>query len=146
MTTETRSHREDQTGVPALQSVYGKLPAQDVDRARAFWLKTFGLEPYADHNQHLRYEVGGQQFLVFPSTGAPSGTHDQLGLVVADLESEVARLRSLGITLEEFPPLPGATVRNGVMDMGYMRAAWFKDTEGNLISIAEFRSSSPAHR
>ncbi len=127
---------------------YAKLPAQDVDRARAFWREHFGLEPYVENHHHLYYEVGGAHFLVFPSTGAPSGTHDQLGLVVADLESEVARLRSQGVTFEVFPapPGPGTTMTNGIMDRGYMKAGWFKDTEGNLISINEFSGGSPFHR
>lgn len=143
MTTDTTWLKEDQAETRTLEFAYGKLPAQNVDRARAFWRENFGLEPYAEHHHHLYYQVGGQHFLVFPSTGAPSGTHDQLGLVVADLESEVARLRSRGVCFELFPPPPRATATNGIMNAGLLRAAWFKDTEGNLISIAQFSGGSP---
>lgn len=47
------------------------------------------------------------------------------------------------VTFEEYPALPGATMKNRIMDRGSMKAAWFKDTEGNLISIAEFSQGSP---
>jgi catechol 2,3-dioxygenase-like lactoylglutathione lyase family enzyme len=122
---------------------YGKLPAQNVARARAFYADKLGLKPYKEHADHLYFEVGRATFIIFPSTGAPSGTHDQLGFIVDDVESTVARLQSKGVTFEVFPGPRGATMKNGIMDRGSMRAAWFKDTEGNLISIVEFSEGSP---
>jgi catechol 2,3-dioxygenase-like lactoylglutathione lyase family enzyme len=122
---------------------YGKLPAQNVARARAFYAEKLGLKPYKEHADHLYFELGRTTFIIFPSSGAPSGTHDQLGLIVDDVESTVARLQSKGVTFETFPSPPGAMMKNGIMDRGSMKAAWFKDTEGNLISIAEFTQGSP---
>jgi catechol 2,3-dioxygenase-like lactoylglutathione lyase family enzyme len=120
------------------RSSYGKLPAQDVERARAFYRDVLGLEPVREHRNHLFYECGGNSFLVFPSSGAPSGTHDQLGFVVEDVESAVAELRARGVSFETYEPSPGSTVSDGIMDHGTVKAAWFKDTEGNLISVAQF--------
>jgi catechol 2,3-dioxygenase-like lactoylglutathione lyase family enzyme len=128
---------------PIITNVYGKLPAQNVERARAFYADKLDLTPYREHSNHLYYEVGGTTFIIFPSAGAPSGTHDQLGLIVDDVESTVARLQSRGVTFEQYPAPPGASIKNGIMDRGSMKAAWFKDTEGNLISIAEFSQGSP---
>jgi catechol 2,3-dioxygenase-like lactoylglutathione lyase family enzyme len=122
---------------------YGKLPAQNVARAKAFYVDKLGLKPYKEHADHLYFEVGSTTFIIFPSAGAPSGTHDQLGFIVDDVESTVARLRSKGVTFEIFPGPPGATMKDGIMDRGTMKAAWFKDTEGNLISVAEFSQGSP---
>jgi catechol 2,3-dioxygenase-like lactoylglutathione lyase family enzyme len=126
-----------------MRQAYAKLPAQDVERARAFYAEKLGLTPVGEHHHHLHYEVGGTYFIVYPSTGAPSGTHDQLGLVVDDLAATVARLRDNGAVLEEYAAPPGATVTDGVMDNGFVKAAWFKDSEGNLLSVAEFPGGSP---
>lgn len=52
-------------------------------------------------------------------------------------------MRAAGIEFPEFPQRPEATYRDGVMDIGRMRAIWFKDSEGNLLSIAEFAQGSP---
>jgi catechol 2,3-dioxygenase-like lactoylglutathione lyase family enzyme len=134
---------QDEHEAPIIADVYGKLPAQNVERARAFYADKLGLTPYREHADHLYYEVGGTTFIIFPSAGAPSGTHDQLGLIVDDVESTVARLRSKGVTFEDYPAPAGATMKNAIMDRGSMKAAWFKDTEGNLISIAEFSQGSP---
>ena len=80
------------------RSSYGKLPAQDMERARAFYRDVLGFEPVREHRGHLFYECGGASFLVFPSRGAPSGTHDQLGFVVDDTEAAVAKLFALATT------------------------------------------------
>lgn len=130
----------------ALGHAYAKLPAQDPQRAREFYARHFGLEPYNEVHGHLYYDVAGTPLLIFPTSGAPSGDHDQFGLVVDDLDAEVARLRAEGIELERFPEPPGATMRDGVMDRGVMKACWIKDSEGNLISIAQFEHGSPFRR
>jgi catechol 2,3-dioxygenase-like lactoylglutathione lyase family enzyme len=120
------------------RSSYAKLPAQDVERARGFYRDVLGLEPVREHQRHLFYECGGASFLVFPSSGSPSGTHDQLGFAVDDVEASAAELRARGVELETFGAPPGCTFRDGIMDYGAVKAAWFKDTEGNLLSIAQF--------
>lgn len=120
------------------RSSYAKLPAQDVERARAFYRDVLGFEPARDHQSHLFYECGGSSFLVFPSSGSASGTHDQVGFVVDDVEAAAAELRSRGVELETYDAPPGCSFRDGIMDYGPVKAAWFKDSEGNLISIAQF--------
>ena len=120
------------------RSSYAKLPAQDVERARVFYRDVLGFEPTRDHESHLFYECGGSSFLVFPSSGAPSGTHDQLGFVVDDVEEAAAELRSRGVELETYDAPPGCSFRDGIMDYGAVKAAWVKDSEGNLISFAQF--------
>jgi catechol 2,3-dioxygenase-like lactoylglutathione lyase family enzyme len=141
--TSSRSVVQEEHEALIYANAYGKLPAQNVARARAFYADKLGLTPYKEHADHLYFEVGRTTFIIFPSTGTPSGTHDQLGFIVDDVESTVARLLSKGVTFETFPGPPGATMKNGIMDRGSMKAAWFKDTEGNLISIAEFSQGSP---
>jgi hypothetical protein len=117
-----------------LTYVYGKLPAQDIRRAERFYAEKLSLSPFAEQNDHLYYELEGVRFIIFPSSGAPSGTHDQLGFVVEDLKLEVASLRSKGVLFETYPGLTG---EDGIMDRGAFKMAWFRDSEGNLISLAE---------
>jgi catechol 2,3-dioxygenase-like lactoylglutathione lyase family enzyme len=126
-----------------LAHAYAKLPVQDVARARAFYRDVLGLDPFREQHGHLSYLVAGVPLLLFPSSGEPSGDHDQLGLVVDDLDTAVAQLNERGVELEVFDAPPGSVVENGVMVRPEMRAAWFKDSEGNLISIAQFSGGSP---
>ena len=127
----------------AMNQAYAKLPARDVARARAFYADKLDLTPFGEHKGHLFYEVGGSHFMVYPSSGAASGTHDQIGFVVEAVESIVTTLRSKGVIFEEYEPPPGAAATDGIMDFGGVKSAWFKDSEGNLLSIAEFAGGSP---
>jgi catechol 2,3-dioxygenase-like lactoylglutathione lyase family enzyme len=119
-------------------SSYAKLPVQDVGRARAFYRDVLGLEPFHELHGHLRYDVAGTTLLLFPSTGKPSGDHDQFGLVVDDLDAAIRRLDDHGVELEDFDAPPGAAMEDRVMVTPELRAAWFKDSEGNLLSVAQF--------
>jgi len=105
------------------QAAYAKLPAQDIERARRFYDEKLGLRAFHEHGPHLFYDVGGARFVVFQSTGQPSGTHDQLGFVVDDLRARVDELKKRGISFEEFD----STV-DDIADFGPVRAAWFKDS------------------
>jgi hypothetical protein len=63
---------------------------------------------------------------------------------VADIESAVASLRARGVVFEEYD-LPGLKTVNGIADIegNYPskgvgeRAAWFKDSEGNVLGLGQ---------
>lgn len=111
---------------------YGKLPAQDIERARRFYDEKLGLRPFAEDGPHLYFDVGGARFMVFQSSGQPSGTHDQLGFAVEDIVARVEELRRNGVVFEE-----NDYTRDGIAELGPVRAAWFKDSEGNLLNLIE---------
>jgi catechol 2,3-dioxygenase-like lactoylglutathione lyase family enzyme len=122
-----------------------RLPAQDLERARAFYAEKLGLQPVEERPGGLRYRCGNSWFVVFASTGAASGTHTQMGWEVADLEATVAELRARGVVFEEYD-LPGLTTVNGIAQVegNYPskggvgeKGAWFRDSEGNLLGIGQ---------
>lgn len=117
-----------------------RLPAQDLERARAFYRDKLGLEPIAERPGGLLYQCGGGEFALFATSGAPSGTHTQVAFTVADLEAVVAGLRARGVVFEEY----GFT-HDGIADIdgnypgrgSSERGAWFYDSEGNLIGLGQ---------
>lgn len=111
---------------------YAKLPAQDVERARRFYRDHLGVEPFAETDGHLYYDVAGTRFMIFRSSGVPSGTHDQLGFVVAGLGERVDALSRSGVVFVD-----NAMTKGHIADFGLVRAAWFKDSEGNLLNLIE---------
>jgi len=111
---------------------YAKLPAQDVERARRFYRDHLGVEPFAETDCHLYYDVAGTRFMIFRSSGAPSGTHDQFGFVVTDLADRVDALSRGGVSFVDNPLTTGH-----IAEFGPLRAAWFKDSEGNLLNLIE---------
>jgi predicted enzyme related to lactoylglutathione lyase len=130
----------------------GRLPAQDLDRARRFYADKLGLEPSEERPGGLRYQCRGGTFTVFQSGGRPSGTHTQLALEVGDLEAVVAELRRRGVVFEEITDGPLRTsdgiaeVTGNYPSKGGIgeRAAWFHDSEGNLIGLGQAITASAA--
>jgi predicted enzyme related to lactoylglutathione lyase len=112
------------------------LPAQDLDRAKAWYSEKLGLTPTGvDLTGGVVYELSqGTGFLLFQSSGKPSGTHTQMALEVQDFDATLRDLKARGVKLEEYD-LPGLKTVNGVAEMGDLKAAWFKDSEGNVIGI-----------
>jgi hypothetical protein len=52
------------------------------------------------------------------------------------VEREVAELRSRGVRFEEYDS-PGMKTVNGIATGGGAKAAWFKDTEGNILALIQ---------
>jgi catechol 2,3-dioxygenase-like lactoylglutathione lyase family enzyme len=118
--------------------VHATLPATDLARAKAFYADKLGLRP-ADENHPggLFYEAaGGTRFLVYPTGGVASGAHTQLGWRVADLEAEVRALKARGVVFEEYD-FPTLKTAGGIATTPGGKAAWFKDSEGNLLGIVQ---------
>ncbi|WP_433920234.1 VOC family protein [Streptomyces canus] len=135
----------DDRNMLARGRVATRLPAQDLDRARRFYAEQLGLEPVDERPGGLLYRCGGTDFALFQSAGASPGTFTQMGWEVDDIETVVSRLRRRGVVFEEVD-LPGFRTKNGIADIdgNYPsknargeRAAWFRDSEGNLLGIGE---------
>jgi len=113
------------------------LPAQDLDRAKAFYRDKLGLQPLEEDAGNVRYRVGdGTEFNVFRTMGAPSGTHTQMAFIVEDIVGEVKDLKSRGVTFEEYD-YPELKTKDGIAEGGGAKVAWFKDSEGNLLNIVQ---------
>jgi catechol 2,3-dioxygenase-like lactoylglutathione lyase family enzyme len=128
-----------------------RLPAQDLARARAFYAEKLGLEPVEERPGGLRYECGRGRFSLFESAGAASGTHTQMAWEVDDIVAVVAELRRRGVVFEQVD-LPGLRTVDGIAEVegNYPSAgvgelaAWFRDSEGNLLGLGQALRSRPA--
>lgn len=72
-----------------ITEVATRLPAQDLDRARAFYAEKLGLEPVEERPGGLRYRCGNSSFVVFQSTGRATGDHTQMA--TAEFASRLLR-------------------------------------------------------
>ncbi len=113
------------------------MPAQDINRARKFYEEKLGLtvsEQSPDGG--VIYQTGSTYLLVFPSSGKPSGDHTQVGLQVSDISAAVTELKGKGVVFEEYD-FPNFKTEGGIASLGDDKAAWFKDSEGNLVSLIQ---------
>jgi catechol 2,3-dioxygenase-like lactoylglutathione lyase family enzyme len=124
-------------GLLARALVETTIPAQDLERARAYYAEKLGLTPISEGQIGLRFRLAdGTRFRLFRSGGKASGGHTQMALMVEDLAATVQELRARGVQFEEYDS-PALKTNDGIADVGYARAAWFKDSEGNLIGISQ---------
>jgi catechol 2,3-dioxygenase-like lactoylglutathione lyase family enzyme len=126
-------------------SVATRLPAQDLDRARRFYANTLGLQPVDERPGGLLYRCGTGEFAVFESAGTSPGTFTQMAWEVDDIEATVAELMQRGVVFEDVD-LPGLTTVGAIADIAGNypskgargeRAAWFRDSEGNLLGVGQ---------
>ena len=112
------------------------LPVEDPERAKAFYADKLGMEPASETPSGNFYETGGSRFLLYPTQGRPSGAHTQMGFAVDDIEATVAALKERGLEFEDYD-FPGFDKATSIAQTGPVRAAWFKDSEGNLLGVVE---------
>src|SRR3982750_4011964 len=94
-----------------------RLPAQDLDRARAFYADVLGLEPVDERPGGLLYRPArGGEFALFLPKGRASGEHTQMGFEVEDIEATVAALRARGVDFETVD-VPGLRTEAGIADI-----------------------------
>ena len=113
------------------------LPVEDLARAKTFYAEKLGLRPAHEVEGTLFYEGDGDTgFLLFLSGGRASGQHTQMAWFVKDIVYTVAKLKSRGVHFEEYD-FPGLKTNHGIADLGYEKAAWFRDSEGNLLALGQ---------
>ena len=119
--------------------VTANIPAADLQRARSFYAETLGLRPAQEHPGGLIYTTnGGTSFFLYETAYAGQAGHTIAQIHVADVAKEVEELKARGVTFEHFD-LPGMTWEGDIAtdpEMG--SAAWFKDSEGNILCLDAF--------
>ncbi len=114
------------------------IPVVDLERAMKFYGDRLGLKPAGTATPDgIMYECGGgTRVFLFPR--APTkADHTVASFVVDDLEAVVKALRARGIVFEEYD-FPGLATVNGIATLHTEKAAWFKDSEGNVIAVSQF--------
>jgi predicted enzyme related to lactoylglutathione lyase len=118
------------------------LPAQDLGRARAFYGEKVGLQALEsaylkarDGQVGLTVGDGVNQLFVYPARARSSGEFTQAVIHVTDVRAAVEEMRGRGVVFEEYDT-PETRTENGIARMpGGGEAAWFKDSEGNLVGV-----------
>jgi predicted enzyme related to lactoylglutathione lyase len=117
--------------------MYAYIPAKDVKRARQFYESKLGFRPKQEIAGGVMYEFADETAcFLYPTPNAGTSQASQAFWQVDDVEREVADLKTRGVKFEDYD-LPGEKSPSGVITAGGAKAAWFKDTEGNILAIIE---------
>jgi len=117
--------------------LYAYIPARDVARARRFYEDQLGLKAREEVAGGVVYEFGkGTAAFLYPTPNAGTSRASQAFWQVADIEREVAELKKRGVKFEDYD-MPGMKTEDGIFTGGGARAAWFKDSEGNILAVIQ---------
>jgi len=121
-----------------LTDAHATLPAADLNRLRQFYEEKLGLRPTQEMPGTLIYGSGPSAFQVYETPNAGSAKNTQVTWVVEDIDAEMRRLRQAGIEFDDLDmPEIGLKTENGVAEFEGARAAWFRDSEGNILNLTE---------
>ncbi len=116
--------------------MYSYILAKDVARARKFYEEKLGFKPGLETAGGVVYEFGkSTACFLYPTPNAGTSQASQAFWQVEDIEREVAELKARGVKFEKYD-MPEMDA-NHISTAGGARAAWFKDTEGNIMAIIQ---------
>ena len=112
----------------------------DVDRAERFYSDILELPLEGRSHGALVYRVGQGSLRVSPVPSTSPTEHTVFGFEVEDMVAVITRLAAREVVFERFPGFSFS--ENGIWTApdGTM-VAWFRDPDGNLISIVRYGSN-----
>ena len=116
------------------------IAVKDLDRARKFYEETLGLSEVDDFGEGFMLRSGDTKLSVYRSEYAGTNKATALTFDVDDIQSEVQALKDQGIAFEHYE-LAGLKADGDIYSGEGMKTAWFKDPDGNILSLIEERSA-----
>ena len=119
------------------------IAVKDIKASRKFYEDTLGLMVSGSGDEGvIRFTSGGSKILVYQSQFAGTNQATTATWVVDDVDGVVRDLKARGVTFEHYD-FPGMTREGDIHISGSIRNAWFKDPDGNILSIVN-RGEMPA--
>ena len=108
---------------------------QDRERATRFYRDTLGLTFAYEDNLAAVFKIGGGTLRVANVADFTPHEHTILGFRVPDVEAAVQALREKGVAFNRYPGFDQD--EHGILTFpgGALRVAWFKDPDGNVLSV-----------
>ena len=111
------------------------IPVRDIGVAREFYENTLGLMAGPSREEGvLSCKSGSTSVLVYESKYAGTNEATAATWAVDDVDGTVRTLKEKGVSFEHYD-LPDTTHRGDVHVSGEMKAAWFKDPDGNILAV-----------
>lgn len=120
----------------AKNKIIGFVPIKDAERARTFYEKALGLKFVSDDGFALVFDANGNMLRLVKMKDWEPAQFTILGWEVTDIEAKVRALQKNGVEFQKYPWMKQDA--NAIWDApGGARIAWFKDPDGNVLSISQ---------
>jgi catechol 2,3-dioxygenase-like lactoylglutathione lyase family enzyme len=115
------------------------IAVKDIDRAKQFYSDKLGLKPVQEMGgDFFMLKSGDTTLNVYRSEFAGTNKATALTFDVDDIDAEVRELKDKGITFEHYD-VQGLKADGDIYSGEGMKTAWFKDPDGNILSLVEER-------
>ena len=119
-----------------LSASFPVLPAEDIARVRDFYSK-LGLTPFREDDESLLYgSTEDPELMIYKTPNVGTAKNTQICWAVTDIRATMDELRSAGITFEDYD-FDGLKTVDGVVEIDGEYSAWFRDSEGNFVCLAQ---------
>jgi catechol 2,3-dioxygenase-like lactoylglutathione lyase family enzyme len=115
--------------------VFATIAVHDMENAEDFYVNILGLKKVEKNMAGIVFESGGANIAIYPSPTAGSGQATCAWWRVDDVEATVKDLKEKGVKFEYYDDMPGAIRHGDIYVISEMKAAWFKDPDGNILGI-----------
>lgn len=111
------------------------ISVKNVKAARKFYEDTLGFDPEdVRGGEVVTYASGATRLYVYQSAYAGTNKASSVTWLSDDVDALVASLKARGVQFERYD-MPNMKLEGDVHVSGSMRAAWFKDPDGNILAI-----------
>jgi catechol 2,3-dioxygenase-like lactoylglutathione lyase family enzyme len=115
--------------------ILASLAVKDLKIASRFYEDILGLKRTGgEGDETIIYTSGKSRVFVYRSQYAGTNKATAAYWVVNDVDAVVKGLKAKGVKFEHYD-LPGLRLEGDVHIGGKVRTAWFKDPDGNILSI-----------
>ena len=113
------------------------IAVKDIDRAKQFYADKLGLKPFQEMGgEFFMLKSGDTTLNVYKSEFAGTNKATALTFDVDDIDAEVRELKDKGISFEHYD-VQGLKPEGDIYSGEGMKTAWFKDPDGNILSLVE---------
>jgi catechol 2,3-dioxygenase-like lactoylglutathione lyase family enzyme len=117
-------------------SIIAFIPTRDADRAKAFYEGILGLHFVRDDHFALVFKANGITIRIVKMDEFVPAAYTILGWEVADAPEAAKELCAKGITFERYPGMEQDDLGIWISPNG-SKVVWFKDPDGNVLSISQ---------
>ena len=117
--------------------IIGMIPITDPTRAKAFYADKLGLKFIGDDQFALVFEANGNMLRLAKMREVNPPQFTVLGWEVSDIEDAVKALQASGVTFERFGDFMKQDERGIWTAPNGNKVAWFKDPDGNILSVSQ---------
>lgn len=117
-------------------NVIATIAVNDIVQGKKFYGEVLGLTQTDENKGGVTYACGSGRLFVYGSPTAGSGKATCANWEVEDIKAVVGDLKSKNLSFEHYE-WPGAEHDGDVHVMDGMKAAWFKDPDGNILGLSQ---------